>query len=34
MLTDLRDAIQNQSEEQIRTAIREIEDLIFYLEDA
>ncbi len=33
MLTDLRDAIQAQSEERIRAAMREIEDLVFYLED-
>ncbi len=34
MLIDLRDAIQTRSEDQIRAATREIEDLIFYLEDA
>ncbi len=34
MLADLRNAVQNQSEEQIRAAMREVEDLVFYLEDA
>ena len=34
MLTDLRKAIQSQSEEPIRAAMREVEDLVFYLEDA
>ncbi len=34
MLIDLRDAIQTRSEDQIRAATREIEDLVFYLEDA
>jgi molecular chaperone DnaK len=34
MLIDLRDAIQTRSENQIRAATREIEDLVFYLEDA
>ncbi|MGP0064793.1 MAG: Hsp70 family protein, partial [Isosphaeraceae bacterium] len=34
MLADLHDAIQMQSEERIRAAMREVEDLVFYLEDA
>ncbi len=34
MLDDLRSAIENKSEEQIRSIIPEIEDLVFYLEDA
>ena len=34
MLADLRNAIQIQSEEKIRAAMREVEDLVFYLEDA
>ena len=34
MLADLRDAIQSRSEQQIRAATREIDDLVFYLEDA
>ena len=34
MLSDLRNAIDNQSEAEIRSAMQEIEDLVFYLEDA
>ena len=35
MLSDLRNAIDEPVEEaEIRSAMREIEDLVFYLEDA
>jgi molecular chaperone DnaK len=34
MLDDLRSAIERKSEEQLRSIIREVEDLVFYLEDA
>jgi len=34
MLDDLRSAVDSESEERIRSIIREVEDLLFYLEDA
>jgi molecular chaperone DnaK len=34
MLDDLRDAVASRSPERIRSVLREVEDLVFYLEDA
>ena len=34
MLADLQAAVDRGSEREIRTALREVEDLVFYLEDA
>ncbi len=34
MLDDLRSAIESEAEDRIRSIIREVEDLVFYLEDA
>jgi molecular chaperone DnaK len=34
MLVDLRAAVDSQSAERIRSVMREVEDLVFYLEDA
>ena len=34
LLTDLRSAIDRRSEEGIQATSREIEDIVFYLEDA
>ncbi len=34
MLDDLRGAVEARSADRIRSVLREVEDLVFYLEDA
>ena len=34
MLDDLRSAVESRQADRIRSVLREVEDLVFYLEDA